>query len=158
MFTIILMMLCGMVLGYVCRNVVAMGWLKHLITGLIWLLLLVLGLEVGSNARIVDSLLTLGGESLLLALGATLGSVLLANVLWQWVCRVESQKSENVSQNLEIDASSTLSALKGSAVIVAFFVAGVVLSRQGLFTMQPDESKIGYIALAGLMTAVGVSA
>lgn len=157
MFTIILMMLCGMVLGYVCRNVVAMGWLKHLITGLIWLLLLVLGLEVGSNARIVDSLLTLGGESLLLALGATLGSVLLAKVLWQWVCRVESQKSENVSQNLEIDASSTLSALKGSAVIVAFFVAGVMLSRQGLVTMQPDESKIGYIALAGLMTAVGLS-
>ena len=59
MFTIILMMLGGIALGNICRNR-AMGWVKHLITGLIWLLLLVLGLEVGSNARVMGSLLTLG--------------------------------------------------------------------------------------------------
>ena len=106
MFTIILMMLGGIALGYICRNR-AMGWVKHLITGLIWLLLLVLGLEVGSNARVMDSLLTLGGESLLLALGATLGSVLLAKALWQWVNRVEKRKNDDATENVEIDASST---------------------------------------------------
>ena len=134
-----------------------MGWVKHLITGLIWLLLLVLGLEVGSNARVMDSLLTLGGESLLLALGATLGSVLLAKALWQWVNRVENRKNDDATENVEIDASSTLSALKGSAVIVAFFVLGVMLSRFGLVTMHPDANNIGYLALASLMTAVGLS-
>lgn len=134
-----------------------MGWVKHLITGLIWLLLLVLGLEVGSNARVMDSLLTLGGESLLLAVGATLGSVLLAKALWQWVNRVEKRKNDDATENVEIDASSTLSALKGSAVIVAFFVLGVMLSRFGLVTMHPDGNNIGYLALASLMTAVGLS-
>ena len=134
-----------------------MGWVKHLITGLIWLLLLVLGLEVGSNARVMDSLLTLGGESLLLAVGATLGSVLLAKALWQWVNRVEKRKNDDATENVEIDASSTLSALKGSAVIVAFFVMGVMLSRFGLVTMHPDANNIGYLALASLMTAVGLS-
>lgn len=134
-----------------------MGWVKHLITGLIWLLLLVLGLEVGSNGRVMDSLLTLGGESLLLALGATLGSVLLAKALWQWVNRVEKRKNDDATENVEIDASSTLSALKGSVVIVAFFVMGVMLSRFGLVTMHPDGNNIGYLALASLMTAVGLS-
>lgn len=134
-----------------------MGWVKHLITGLIWLLLLVLGLEVGSNARVMDSLLTLGGESLLLAVGATLGSVLLAKALWQWVNRVEKRKNDDATENVEIDASSTLSALKGSAVIVAFFVLGVILSRFGLVTMHPDANNIGFLALASLMTAVGLS-
>ena len=156
MFTIILMMLGGIALGYICRNL-DMGWVKHLITGLIWLLLLVLGLEVGSNARVMDSLLTLGGESLLLAVGATLGSVLLAKALWQWVNRVEKRKNDDATENVEIDASSTLSALKGSAVIVAFFVLGVILSRFGLVTMHPDANNIGYLALASLMTAVGLS-
>ena len=156
MFTIILMMLGGIALGYICRNR-TMGWVKHLITGLIWLLLLVLGLEVGSNARVMDSLLTLGGESLLLAVGATLGSVLLAKALWQWVNRVEKRKNDDATENVEIDASSTLSALKGSVVIVAFFVMGVMLSRFGLVTMHPDANNIGYLALASLMTAVGLS-
>ena len=156
MFTIILMMLGGIALGYICRNR-AMGWVKHLITGLIWLLLLVLGLEVGSNARVMDSLLTLGGESLLLAVGATLGSVLLAKALWQWVNRVEKRKNDDATENVEIDASGTLSALKGSAVIVAFFVLGVILSRFGLVTMHPDANNIGYLALASLITAVGLS-
>ena len=156
MFTIILMMLGGIALGYICRNR-TMGWVKHLITGLIWLLLLVLGLEVGSNGRVMDSLLTLGGESLLLALGATLGSVLLAKALWQWVNRVEKRKNDDATENVEIDASSTLSALKGSVVIVAFFVMGVMLSRFGLVTMHPDGNNIGYLALASLMTAVGLS-
>lgn len=134
-----------------------MGWVKHLITGLIWLLLLVLGLEVGSNARVMDSLLTLGGESLLLAMGATLGSVFLAKALWQWVNRVEKRKNDDATENVEIDASSTLSALKGSVVIVAFFVMGVMLSRFGLVTMHPDANNIGFLALASLMTAVGLS-
>ena len=156
MFTIILMMLGGIALGYICRNR-TMGWVKHLITGLIWLLLLVLGLEVGSNARVMDSLLTLGGESLLLAVGATLGSVLLAKALWQWVNRVEKRKNDDATENVEIDASGTLSALKGSAVIVAFFVMGVMLSRFGLVTMHPDANNIGFLALASLMTAVGLS-
>lgn len=149
-------MLGGIALGYICRNR-TMGWVKHLITGLIWLLLLVLGLEVGSNGRVMDSLLTLGGESLLLALGATLGSVLLAKALWQWVNRVEKRKNDDATENVEIDASSTLSALKGSVVIVAFFVMGVMLSRFGLVTMHPDGNNIGYLALASLMTAVGLS-
>ena len=157
MFTIILMMLCGMAIGYACHKV-PMGWVKHVITLLIWVLLLVLGIEVGSNRRIVESLLTLGGESVLLALAATLGSVVAAKVLWNVVTKSDAARSDAHSTPTDvIDAADTLSALKGSAVIVAFFVIGVAISLMGIVTMQPESSDIGYYALAALMTAVGIS-
>ena len=73
-----------MAAGYLCRRM-SLGWVGHVITALIWLLLFVLGLEVGANRRIMDSLVNLGGESLLVAAMCTLGSLITAKALWQWV-------------------------------------------------------------------------
>ena len=75
-----------MAAGYLCRRM-SLGWVGHVITALIWLLLFVLGLEVGANRRIMDSLVNLGGESLLVAAMCTLGSLIAAKALWQWVNR-----------------------------------------------------------------------
>ena len=64
-----------MAAGYLCRRM-SLGWVGHVITALIWLLLFVLGLEVGANRRIMDSLVNLGGESLLVAAMCTLGNLI----------------------------------------------------------------------------------
>lgn len=84
MFTVILLMLAGIAAGYLLRRRVQVR-IQGIITLLIWALLFILGVEVGSDERIISALHTLGGEALLLATGGTLGSVLAAWGLWKLV-------------------------------------------------------------------------
>ena len=58
-------------------------WAGRATTGLIWLLLFMLGIEVGSNDQIISALTTLGVEALVLSGFATLGSCALAWALWK---------------------------------------------------------------------------
>ena len=80
MLIIVAIMLCGIAVGYLLRN-----WdtrfISHVITALIWLLLFLLGIEVGSNPRIVMGMQTLGIEALLLTIGGAVGTTLCAWLL-----------------------------------------------------------------------------
>lgn len=91
MFTVISLMLLGIAAGWLLRRR-RMGFVHPLITGLIWLLLFLLGVEVGGNKRIVQGLHTLGLEALLVAVAATLGSVLAAQALWKYANRPKQRK------------------------------------------------------------------
>ena len=77
MFTIIGLMLTGMLLGYLLRKR-DLKKIHPIITLLIWLLLFILGIEVGSNEEIIRGLHTIGYEAVVLTLGGTLGSVIAA--------------------------------------------------------------------------------
>lgn len=81
MFTIIGLMLTGMLLGFLLRNR-KLSWIHKVITVLIWLLLFLLGIDVGGNREIINSLHTIGLEALVITLGAVLGSVTAAWALW----------------------------------------------------------------------------
>ena len=81
MFTIIGLMLTGMLLGYLLRKR-DLKKVHPIITLLIWLLLFILGIEVGSNEEIIRGLHTIGYEAVVLTLGGTLGSVIAAWALW----------------------------------------------------------------------------
>ena len=72
MFIVILFIFLGIALGYTLRT-----------TWLIWLLLFMLGLEVGSNRELIAALPTLGVEAMVLSVSATLGSCVLAWALWK---------------------------------------------------------------------------
>ena len=91
MLIIVAIMLCGIAMGYLLRN-----WdtrfISHVITSLIWLLLFLLGIEVGSNPRIVMGMQTLGIEALLLTIGGAVGTTLCAWLLWIYVSRKEASK------------------------------------------------------------------
>lgn len=78
MFIIIGLMLTG----YLLRNR-SFSKISRIITLLIWLLLFILGIEVGSNEQIVKGLHTIGYEAIILTLGGTLGSVIAAWMLWR---------------------------------------------------------------------------
>ena len=81
MFTIIGLMLTGMLLGYLLRKR-DLKKIHQAITLLIWLLLFILGIEVGGNEQIVKGLHAIGIEAVTLTLGGTLGSVIAAWILW----------------------------------------------------------------------------
>ncbi len=79
-------MLTGILAGFLLRRRKLDG-VHRLITVLIWGLLFLLGVEVGSNERIIRGLHTLGLEALAIAVAGTLGSVLAAWGLWQIAAR-----------------------------------------------------------------------
>lgn len=81
MFIIIGIMLTGMLLGYLLRNK-RLTWIHKAITILIWLLLFLLGIDVGGNEAIMRGLHTIGLEAFILTLAAVIGSVLASWGLW----------------------------------------------------------------------------
>ncbi|GAE14812.1 LysO family transporter [Bacteroides pyogenes] len=92
MFTIIGLMLTGMLAGYLLRKR-NLARIQSVITGLIWLLLFFLGVEVGSNEAIIRGLHTIGLEAVVLTLGGTLGSVVAAWALWKTLGGKKEEKA-----------------------------------------------------------------
>lgn len=84
MFTVIIIMLCGVLVGRVagmrCRPAVS-----RVVTALIWILLFMLGVEVGADRRITGNVLTLGLDALAVAACSVVGCVLFSWVMWRMV-------------------------------------------------------------------------
>lgn len=76
MFTVIIIMFCGIALGYLFRKDSRLQQTGKPIIITIVLLLFLMGVSVGANKAIVDNLGTLGIQALLIALAGTTGSVL----------------------------------------------------------------------------------
>lgn len=85
-------MLTGMLVGYLLRKQ-NLRKIHQAITVLIWLLLFILGIEVGSNEQIIKGLHTIGLEAIALTLGGTLGSVIAAWALWKVLYRAKGGQS-----------------------------------------------------------------
>lgn len=89
MFSVILFIFLGICSGYLLRKKFSRFCGKvqtvkdKVITLLIWLLLFLLGVEVGGNEQIIKALPTLGVEALLLSVAGTLGCCVLAWALWK---------------------------------------------------------------------------
>lgn len=92
MFTIIGIMFTGMLAGYLLRSK-RLTWIHKAITLLIWLLLFLLGIDVGANPAIINGLHTIGLEALALTVAAVAGSVLASWGLWR-LLYVRFQKKE----------------------------------------------------------------
>ena len=86
MLKIVMIMLCGIGTGYLLRN----KKMSFIGTALIWVLLFLLGIEVGANPRIINGLQTLGLEAIVLTIAGSLGSAIFAWALWRYVCRKEA--------------------------------------------------------------------
>lgn len=84
-------MVSGVALGYIFRNR-QINAIHKIITVLIWLLLFILGVEVGENREIVENLHSLGVEALIISVLSTLGSVVGAMFLWRWLKKSKNQK------------------------------------------------------------------
>lgn len=124
MFIVILFIFLGILSGVLCRKLstgacisltdVAERWQGRIVTWLIWLLLFLLGIEVGSNEMIVRSLPTLGVEALLLSSAPTLGCCVLAWALWR-VSKNNSTQEKAKKETLETLTEEISSDKKSSA-------------------------------------------
>lgn len=179
MFIVILFIFLGILSGVLCRKLstgarisltdVAARWQGRIVTLLIWLLLFLLGIEVGSNEMIVRSLPTLGVEALLLSSAATLGCCVLAWMLWrvsknntvQENAKKETsaEKEGNPAEKEGLQGSSLirgLKVMKGSLIVVGFFVIGLL---GGIEKMVPSwllDGDVSFVALCGLLLFVGL--
>lgn len=87
------MMFCGIALGYLMRHH-RFTHIGRITIFFIWVLLFVLGIEVGSNPNIMNSLHTLGIEALFIAVMSTMGSVIAAMLLWKSVKKNRGKEQE----------------------------------------------------------------
>jgi len=91
MLTVVGLMLAGVLTGFLLRNR-NMKWVSHVVMALIWVLLFLLGTEVGANEKIIRGLHTIGMEALLITLFALAGSLLVAWALWTWINKGREEK------------------------------------------------------------------
>ena len=179
MFIVILFIFLGILSGVLCRKLstgarishtdVVARWHGRIVTWLIWLLLFLLGIEVGSNEMIVRSLPTLGVEALLLSSAATLSCCVLAWMLWRFSTNntvQENAKNEtsavkegNPAEKEGLQGSSLirgLKVMKGSLIVVGFFIIGLL---GGIEKMVPSwllDGDVSFVALCGLLLFVGL--
>ena len=134
-----------------------LAFVQPLITGIIWTLLFLLGVEVGSDPAVAGGLATLGVTALALFAFSVAGSILAAWGLWLWIRRrgLSVPASGAADDETPQAASSLWQTLKGSLVIVAFFAVGCLA---GLWT-EPDMqgSSLSTWVLYALMFCVGVT-
>lgn len=78
------MMFGGILCGYLLRKR-RIPHVQQVTTILIWVLLFLLGLNIGSNEQIINSIGSLGVEALLITVFATMGSLVAAWLLWRKV-------------------------------------------------------------------------
>jgi uncharacterized membrane protein YbjE (DUF340 family) len=84
MLKIVAIMLSGMAVGFLLRKR-RLRIVPHAVTVLIWALLFLLGVEVGTNPQVVNGITSLGLEALWLSLAGLVGTVLFSWGLWKWV-------------------------------------------------------------------------
>lgn len=179
MFIVILFVFLGILSGVFCRKLstgacisltdVVARWQGRIVTWLIWLLLFLLGIEVGSNEMIVRSLPTLGVEALLLSSAATLGCCVLAWMLWrvsknntvQENAKKETsaEKEGNPAEKEGLQESSLLRGLKvmkGSLIVVGFFVIGLLGGIEKMVPAWLLDGEVSFVALCGLLLFVGL--
>ena len=91
MLIVVGLMLAGVFTGFLLRNR-NMKWVSHVVMGLIWILLFLLGTEVGANEKIISGLHTIGLEALMITVFGLAGSLLGARALWSWINKGKEEK------------------------------------------------------------------
>ena len=86
MLRIVIVMLSGITVGAIFRRR-PLRFISKIITVLIWILLFFLGVDVGTDPRIIESLKNLGAEALVLTVSGLAGSMAMAWGLWRLVSR-----------------------------------------------------------------------
>lgn len=91
MFVVILIMMAGVAVGRLLRHR-NLSYLGKITNMLIWVLLFLLGVEVGGDERIVRGIGSLGLEAVAVAVAGVAGSAILASGLWRWTKRRKEEK------------------------------------------------------------------
>jgi uncharacterized transporter YbjL len=82
MWIILGLLIGSMILGYFLQNHLNEKLLNQLLLFSIYLLLFLMGVNIGSNEQLIKNLSSLGWQALLLTIGAVIGSIIAAKILF----------------------------------------------------------------------------
>ncbi|KAA6338784.1 hypothetical protein EZS27_013235 [termite gut metagenome] len=85
MFAIIGIILMGSILLNCLLRSKTTSWIHKITTGLVWLLLFLLGLKVGSNEAIIEGLSVIGLQATVITITVVTGSMFYSWRLWQLI-------------------------------------------------------------------------
>ena len=178
-----MLVMFAVIIGGIITGRLLSSWrlvfVSRLITVIIWLLLFLLGLEVGSDPTVVGGMATLGRTAFVIFACSVAGSICMSWLLWRCVRRRDAVPDGGGAESPGLPAAaadfprgaaggqaaaggdtrplSVWDALRGSLVIVAFFVAGCLA---GLFSALPFDvagSRLSTYVLYALMFCVGIT-
>ena len=132
MFKILGLMILGIIIGYGLRRISFLRKVEVSISYTVFLLLFVLGVTIGSNRLIVDNLFSFGWQAALLALSATVGSILAS-----WIV-------------LRLFFTS-------KKIVLGIFVGGCLLGVLGYFPLDLKTGNLSIYILYALMFQIGIS-
>ena len=145
-----MLVIFAVIIGGIITGRLLSSWrlvfVSRMITVIIWLLLFLLGLEVGSDPAVVGGMATLGRTAYVIFACSVAGSICMSWLLWRCVRRRDAVPDGGCAESPGLPAAaadfprgaaggqaaaggdtrplSVWGALRGSLVIVAFFVAG----------------------------------
>ena len=178
-----MLVIFAVIIGGIITGRLLSSWrlvfVSRMITEIIWLLLFLLGLEVGSDPTVVGGMATLGRTAFVIFACSVAGSICMSWLLWRCVRRRDAVPDGGGAESPGLPAAaadfprgaaggqaaaggdtrplSVWDALRGSLVIVAFFVAGCLA---GLFSALPFDvagSRLSTYVLYALMFCVGIT-
>ena len=178
-----MLVIFAVIIGGIITGRLLSSWrlvfVSRMITVIIWLLLFLLGLEVGSDPTVVGGMATLGRTAFVIFACSVAGSICMSWLLWRSVRRRDAVPDGGGAESPGLPAAaadfprgaaggqaaaggdtrplSVWDALRGSLVIVAFFVAGCLA---GLFSALPFDvagSRLSTYVLYALMFCVGIT-
>ncbi len=149
MITVILFLWCSAAIGYALRCWPC-KWVGAILGYILWLLLFLLGVDVGRNPELIRSLGTLGLQASLAAILTVLGSSIAALLFWR---SLQSKRTMQMGTNQATAQVSLWHQMKDSLIIVCFFACGCLAGYTGSIPQLPTES--GYYTLCLLMGLVG---
>lgn len=156
MLTVLLILWGSVAAGFLLRRW-PQPWVGKVLTVTIGLMLFVIGVEVGSNDTLVESLALLGTEALTLTLVTTLCCSLGARWLWKRT-QAEEGKPDNGAERTEprrFSLRGLWRAFHESIIIFVCFSAGCVLGYLGIDRYIPQGAS--YYTLCILLICVGFS-
>ena len=170
-----MLVIFAVIIGGIITGRLLSSWrlvfVSRMITVIIWLLLFLLGLEVGSDPAVVGGMATLGRTAFVIFACSVAGSICMSWLLWRCVRRRDAVPDGGGAESPGLPAAAADfprgaaggqaaaggDTLRGSLVIVAFFVAGCLA---GLFSALPFDvagSRLSTYVLYALMFCVGIT-
>lgn len=140
MFKILGLMILGIIIGYGLRRISFLRKVEVSISYTVFLLLFVLGVTIGSNRLIVDNLFSFGWQAALLALSATVGSILASWLVLKLFFTSKKEKG-----------------MKDSLIVLGFFVGGCLLGALGYLPVDLKTGNMSIYILYALMFQIGIS-
>ncbi|MCL1822140.1 MAG: lysine exporter LysO family protein [Prolixibacteraceae bacterium] len=94
---VLLLLIVGFVAGYILRKKSDfLRFTDKLTTGVVYLLLLLLGVSVGANDEIIGNFGNIGLQAIVISLASIAGSILICNLISHFIIKSELEtKNEN---------------------------------------------------------------